>query len=96
LPLPPACKAFCLTPSWWVARRRLCTPNTDCPPTPIMCRLTLQQLQIQLSNPLPYDLEEMNLAEYKHLYFRWHDWEAVKAACADFAMLIFDRILGLE
>jgi len=41
----------------------------------------LQQLQIQLANPLPYDLEELNLAEYKNLAPRWHDWQAVKAAC---------------
>jgi len=38
-------------------------------------------LQIQLANPLPYDLEELNLAEYKNLAPRWHDWQAVKAAC---------------
>ena len=56
----------------------------------------LQQLQIQLANPLPYDLEELNLAEYKHLDPRWHDWQAVKAACADYATLIFDRIIGQE
>jgi hypothetical protein len=29
--------------------------------------LATQQLQIQLSNPLPYDLEETKLAEYKNL-----------------------------
>jgi len=52
------------------------------------------QLQIQLSNPLPYDLEEMSLAEYKHLDPRWHDWNAVKAVCADRATLIFDCIVG--
>ena len=56
----------------------------------------LQQLQIQLADPLPYDLEEMNLAEYKHLDARWHNWQAVKAACADCALLIFDQIIGLE
>lgn len=55
----------------------------------------LQQLQIQLSNPLPYDLEEMNLSEYKYLHPRWHDWQAVKAVCMDCATLIFDRIVGL-
>lgn len=56
----------------------------------------LQQLQIQLSNPLPYDLEELNLVEYKNLDPRWHDWHAVKAACADCATLVFDHIVGLE
>jgi len=56
----------------------------------------LQQLQIQLANPLPYDLEELNLVEYKNLDPRWHDWEQVKSACARLAVLIFDWIVGLE
>jgi hypothetical protein len=56
----------------------------------------LQQLQIQLAQPLPYDLEELNLDEDKHLDPRWHNWQNVKAACADYATLIFDRIVGLE
>ncbi len=56
----------------------------------------LQQLQIQLAQPLPYDLEEHNLAEYKNLDERWHVWQTVRAACSDFAAIIFDHILGLE
>lgn len=56
----------------------------------------LQQLQIQLANPLPYDLEELNLAEYKNLDPRWRDWQAVKAMCTDCATLIFDHIVGVE
>jgi len=56
----------------------------------------LQQLQIQLANPLPYDLEELNLAEYRNLDPRWQHWETVKRACMGYATLIFDRIVGLE
>jgi len=56
----------------------------------------LQQLQIQLANPHLYDLEDLNLAEYKHLDPRWQDWQAVKTACTDCALLIFDRIIGPE
>jgi len=56
----------------------------------------LQQLQIQLANPLPYDLEELNLAEYKNLDPRWRNWQDVQAVCANCATLIFDRIVGLE
>jgi hypothetical protein len=52
----------------------------------------LQQLQIQLANPLPYDLEELGLAEYKDLAPRWQNWESVKTACAGYAILIFDWI----
>ncbi len=56
----------------------------------------LQQLQIQLAQPLPYDLEEMHLSEYKNLAERWHDWEIVKTACIDCAVLIFDQIIGQD
>ena len=54
----------------------------------------LQQLQIQLAQPLPFDLDMMKLAEYKHLDARWHDWNSVRAAGARYALLIFDRITG--
>lgn len=56
----------------------------------------LHQLQIQLAAPLPYDLEGMNLGEYKNLAPRWQNWEAVKAECIHCAMLIFDEIIGTE
>jgi hypothetical protein len=59
----------------------------------------LLQLQIQLGSPRPYDLDEVDLGEYKHLAPRWHDWSAVEAACAACAAcatLIFDRIIGYE
>jgi len=56
----------------------------------------LQQLQIQLATPLPFDLDQVKLSEYKHLGARWHDWEVVKTVCANCATLIFDRIIGLE
>lgn len=57
---------------------------------------SLQQLQAQLANALPYDLEETELPEYKHLDPRWHDWRTVKAACARIATVIFDRVCDLE
>jgi len=50
----------------------------------------LQQLQIQLANPLPYDLDDVELSEYKNLDPRWHNWQTVKTACSSFATLIFD------
>ncbi len=51
----------------------------------------LQQLQIQLANPMPFDLDGTNLCEYKHLDARWHDWQTVKNMCANCAVLIFDQ-----
>lgn len=56
----------------------------------------LQQLQVQLANAVPYDLEETELSEYKNLDPRWHDWSKVKAACAHLATVIFDRVCDLS
>ncbi|MGA2217901.1 MAG: nucleotidyl transferase AbiEii/AbiGii toxin family protein [Terracidiphilus sp.] len=56
----------------------------------------LQQLQIQLASPLPFDLRDVNLSMYKHLAPRWHAWSAVQSVCSAFAILIFDRIVGRE
>ena len=52
----------------------------------------LQQLVIQLANPLPYDLEETRLNEYRRLVPRWHDWNAVRRACSQCAASLFDRL----
>ena len=52
----------------------------------------LQQLQAQLANPVPYDLEESTLAEYRHLDPKWHDWNAVKSTCARVANATFERV----
>lgn len=56
----------------------------------------LQQLQVQLANAVPYDLESLDLSEYKNLAPRWQDWNTVKAACAHIATVIFDRVCDLE
>ena len=55
----------------------------------------LQQLQVQLSNALPFDLEEMELAEYRNLDPKWHDWNTVKSACGHLATVIFDGVSDL-
>jgi hypothetical protein len=56
----------------------------------------LQQLQVQLANAMPYDLEETELSEYKSLNARWHDWSTVSAACAHVATVIFDRVCDMQ
>lgn len=56
----------------------------------------LQQLQIQLASPLPYDLQDLDLSQYRNLKPKWHSWESVKSACAERAILIFDRIIGVQ
>lgn len=56
----------------------------------------LQQLQVQLANAVPYDLEETELSEYKNLALRWHEWNTVKTACSHIATVIFDRVCDLK
>lgn len=62
------------------------------------CRFSLptQQLQVQLANALPYDLEETGLGEYKNLNPRWHDWLVVEAACSHLSARIFDRVCDMS
>jgi hypothetical protein len=52
----------------------------------------LQQLQVQLARPLPFDLEETNLPEYRRLDPKWHDWQLVSQTCAAVAADIFGRL----
>lgn len=52
----------------------------------------LQQLQVQLAHPQPYDLEGQDLREYQNLQPRWHDWDVVRADCAQWAIVLFDRL----
>ena len=44
-----------------------------------------QQLQVQLANPMPYDLDETNLAEYKRLKPKYQDWSVVAEKCREIA-----------
>ena len=52
----------------------------------------LQQLQVQLSNPMPYDLEETNLSEYRNLHPNWHDWNRVKDICETIAVTLLQEL----
>ena len=52
----------------------------------------LQQLQAQLANALPYDLDQTELSEYRDLAPRWHDWQAVRDACAKTAHATFNYV----
>ena len=56
----------------------------------------LQQLQAQLANPLPYDLDELDLSEYRDLAPQWQDWGRVKAACGRMAVAVFDHVCEVE
>jgi hypothetical protein len=52
----------------------------------------LQQLHVQLANPLPYDLEQTDLTEYRQLHPRWQDWTRVKEICATLSADLFERL----
>jgi hypothetical protein len=52
----------------------------------------LQQLEVQLSNPMPFDLENTDLTEYRKLHPKWHDWNRVKEICGTIAVEIFNRL----
>lgn len=49
-----------------------------------------QQLQIQLANPLPYDLDETNLREYKCLKPEYQDWRDVAEKCRAIANRLWE------
>lgn len=53
----------------------------------------LQQLANQLADPLPYDLDDTNLAEYKHLSTEFQDWNHVRSICAYLAVDIIHGML---
>jgi hypothetical protein len=49
-------------------------------------------LQVQLAHPLPYDLDETNLTEYRRLAPMWQDWPRVTQRCAAIASDTFRRL----
>ena len=53
----------------------------------------LQQLANQLANPLPFDLDETDLSQYKHLDPRYQDWKSVRGACAHIAVDVIHPML---
>ncbi len=52
----------------------------------------LVQLQVQLADPMPFDLDETDLGEYKNLRKPWTDWNYVRDVCVEFALAIFDHL----
>lgn len=53
---------------------------------------SLQQLEVQLANPMPYDLDNTDLKEYRRLDSKWHDWNRVKEVCGRIALDLFHRL----
>ena len=53
----------------------------------------LQQLANQLANPLPYDLDETDLSQYKNLDRQYQDWSHVRDICAHIAVAVIHPML---
>lgn len=53
----------------------------------------LQQLANQLANPLPFDLDDTDLSQYKHLEPRFQEWSHVRDICAHIAVGIIHPML---
>ena len=53
----------------------------------------LQQLEVQLAKPLPFDLDATELPKYKNLDPKWHKWESVVDTCRECAIWIQDDIV---
>lgn len=56
----------------------------------------LQQLAVQLAQPLPYDLDQVDLSEYKRLAGRWQSWDAIRIHSAHLSTVIFDQVCELR
>ena len=52
-----------------------------------------QQLITQIATPLPYDLKDTNLANFKSLEDKWQDWEKVKLFALNLSMNIFEDMI---
>ncbi|MDR1310228.1 MAG: hypothetical protein LBL95_10100 [Deltaproteobacteria bacterium] len=52
----------------------------------------LQQLLAQLSNPLPHDLDTVDLKSYKNLAPRWQAWENMAETLRDMSVHVFDLV----
>ena len=53
----------------------------------------LQQLANQLANPLPFDLDDTDLAEYKHLVKEYQDWNNIRQICSEIAINVIHPML---
>lgn len=53
----------------------------------------IQQLMKQLAQPAPYDLDTTQLAEYRELQPRWHEWNAVAEHCRLIGVALMDALL---
>jgi len=51
----------------------------------------LSTVVVKLSNPDPYDLTQVDLAEYRGIVKPWNDWQTVVNQCRSLALALIDR-----
>jgi hypothetical protein len=51
----------------------------------------LSTVVVKLSSPDPYDLTEVDLAEYKGIAAPWNDWRAVESQCRSLALALLEE-----
>jgi hypothetical protein len=56
----------------------------------------LLQLARQLSDPRPYDLEDLSVADYKGIVEPWDDWAAIRERCVAIAAALGELLTGRE
>jgi hypothetical protein len=54
-------------------------------------RRVATQLAVQLAEPAPYDLSDVDLQTYRRLDVRWRDWRTAAEACDDLARRMLDQ-----
>jgi hypothetical protein len=52
------------------------------------------QVARQLAEPMPDDLDDVDLTVYRNLHRRLHDWGAVEDACRRVAVAVLDQVAG--
>lgn len=54
----------------------------------------LSTVVVKLSNPDPYDLTQVDLAEYRGIVAPWNDWQTVVEQCRSLALSLLDGTAG--
>lgn len=54
----------------------------------------LSTVVVKLTNPNPYDLTQVDLAEYRGIVAPWNDWHTVVKQCRALALALLDRSPG--
>lgn len=48
----------------------------------------LSTVVVKLANPAPYDLDDVDLSQYKGIVPPWNDWQSIEAQCRALAVAL--------